>query len=101
MFSRVATSDYMVHSSTNWTRISWEGAEQSQWIKMNVNYIDEDLIETYGMNIFKGRGFSREFGADKGHVVILNEAAVREIGWDDPVGRNIRYFGDYKLTNLG
>jgi ABC-type antimicrobial peptide transport system permease subunit len=97
----VATSDYMVHSSTNWTRVSWEGAEENQWIKMNVNYIDEDLIETYGMNIVKGRGFSREFGAEKGHVVILNEAAVREIGWEDPVGRNIRYFGDYKLGNLG
>jgi len=97
----VATSDYMVHSSTNWTRVSWEGAEQNQWIKMNVNYIDEDLIETYSMNIVKGRGFSREFGAEKGHVVILNEAAVKVIGWDDPVGRNIRYFGDYKLGNLG
>ncbi len=98
---RVATSDYMVHSSSNWTRVSWEGAEDGQWIKMNVNYIDEDLLETYGMNIVKGRGFSREFGADKGNVVILNEAAVKEIGWENPVGRNIRYGRDYKLGGLG
>jgi len=33
--------------------------------------------------------------------VILNEAAVKEIGWKEPIGKNIRYWGDYKLTNIG
>jgi putative ABC transport system permease protein len=91
----------MMHSSSNWTRISWEGAVQGEWIKINVNYIDEDLLETYGMTVMKGRAFSREYGSDQGNVVILNEAAVREIGWKDPIGKNIRYWGDYKLTNIG
>ncbi len=98
---QVATADYMMHSSVNWTRISWEGAAEGEWIKMNVNYIDEDIIETYGMAMAKGRAFSREYGSDQGNVVILNEAAVREIGWEEPVGKNIRYWGDYKLTNIG
>jgi len=98
---RVATADYMMHSSTNWTRISWEGATEGEWMKINVNYVDEDLLETYGMTVVKGRAFSREYGSDQGNVVILNEAAVREIGWEEPVGKNIRYWGDYKLTNIG
>ncbi len=98
---QVATADYMMHSSVNWTRISWEGAAEGEWIKINVNYIDEDIIETYGMAMAKGRAFSREYGSDQGNVVILNEAAVREIGWEEPVGKNIRYWGDYKLTNIG
>jgi putative ABC transport system permease protein len=91
----------MMHSSTNWTRISWEGATEGEWMKINVNYIDEDLLETYGMTVVKGRAFSREYGSDKGNVVILNEAAVREIGWEEPVGKNILYWGDYKLDNIG
>jgi putative ABC transport system permease protein len=70
-------------------------------MKINVNYIDEDLLETYGMNVVKGRAFSKEYGSDRGNVVILNEAAVREIGWEEPIGKNIRYWGDYKLTNIG
>jgi putative ABC transport system permease protein len=97
----VASADYMMHSSNNWTRIAWEGAAEGEWIKINVNYIDEDLIETYGMTMVKGRAFSREYGADRGNVVILNEAAVREIGWEEPIGKNIRFYGDYKLTNVG
>jgi len=70
-------------------------------MKMNVNYIDQDLMDTYGMTIVQGRGFSREYGADQGHVVILNEAAVKHIGWVEPVGKHIRYWGDYKHTRIG
>jgi len=97
----VATADYMMHSSTNWTRISWEGATEGEWMKINVNYIDEDLLETYGMTVVKGRAFSKEYGSDQGNVVILNETAVKEIGWEEPIGKNIRYWGDYKLNNIG
>lgn len=99
--TQVAAHDYMPHSSTNWTRVSWEGAAQGEWMKMNVNYIDEHLLDAYGMTIVQGRGFSREFGADRGPVVILNQTAVKEIGWEDPVGKHIRYYGDYKLGPVG
>ncbi|MFA9455074.1 MAG: ABC transporter permease, partial [Candidatus Aminicenantaceae bacterium] len=97
----VAAHDYMPHSSSNWTRVSWEGAAEGEWMKMNVNYVDQELLDTYGMTIVAGRGFSREFGADQGHVVVLNEAAVKHIGWEEPVGKNIRYWGDYKHTQIG
>ena len=97
----VATADYMMHSSTNWTRISWEGATEGDWMKINVNYIDEDFLETYGMTVVEGRDFSKEYGSDQGNVVILNETAVKEIGWEEPIGKNIRYWGDYKLNNIG
>ncbi|MBW2208426.1 MAG: FtsX-like permease family protein [Deltaproteobacteria bacterium] len=70
-------------------------------MKMNVNYIDKDLMDTYGMTIAAGRGFSPEYGADQGPVVILNESAVKQIGWEDPVGKHIRYWGDYKHTQVG
>lgn len=97
----VAASDYIPHSSTNWTRISWEGAAEGDWMKINVYYIDENLIPTYGMTITDGRSFSREFISDLGQVVILNESAAERIGWDQPVGKNIRYGGDYRLNDLG
>jgi len=97
----VAAHDYMPHSSSNWTRVSWEGAAEDEWMKMNVNYIDKDLMDTYGMTIAAGRGFSPEYGADQGPVVILNESAVKQIGWEDPVGKHIRYWGDYKHTQVG
>jgi putative ABC transport system permease protein len=94
-------SDYKVYSSTNWTIISYEGAPGNTFLKINVNYVDENLMDTYNMKIVKGRGFSKEFVSDAGNAVILNETAARMIGWDDPIGKRLLYDVDYRSRSLG
>jgi putative ABC transport system permease protein len=50
-----------------------------------------------------GRAFSREFGTDQ-QAAILNEAAVKALGFAGPkgaVGRQIRYGNDYKYNVVG
>ncbi len=54
--------------------------------------IDEDFIETMGLKITQGRGFSREFNETRN--VIINESTIKEFGWDKPVGMKIRYLGE-------
>jgi len=52
--------------------------------------VDYDYVPTLGMRITRGRNFSREFGLDTtGQNAIINEAAVRALGWShtDPIGR--------------
>ncbi len=95
------TSDYKVYSSTNWTMISYEGAPDNTFLKINVNYVDENLMDTYNMKIVKGRGFSKEFAADGGNAAILNETAARMIGWDDPIGKRLLYDVDYRSRSVG
>jgi putative ABC transport system permease protein len=51
-------------------------------------FVDYDYIKTFKMKIINGRGFSREFSTDSSAIVI-NQAAVRLLGWKDPVGRKI------------
>jgi len=92
----VGISDYLPHNSINWTGFSWEGAADKQGIKVNINYIDENLLDTYGMTIVKGRDFSKDHLSDQGQVVILNQEAVRQMGLDDPVGKRIYYRVDYR-----
>ncbi len=53
--------------------------------------IDEDFIDTMGLEIVQGRGFSREFNETRN--VIINESTIKEFGWDEPVGMKIRYLG--------
>jgi putative ABC transport system permease protein len=48
----------------------------------------------------KGRNFSAAFPADKREGVLLNETAVRELGWDDPVGKEL-LTGGQKWTVIG
>src|SRR5690606_26056031 len=47
--------------------------------------VDPDYVETMGMTLVAGRGF--ETGAGRSAAVLLNEAAVRRLGWTDAVGR--------------
>jgi putative ABC transport system permease protein len=54
-----------------------------------------DFIETMGMHVISGRGFSKNFGNEDAKI-ILNEAAVRLMQLKDPVGKNIRLFDSTK-----
>jgi len=53
--------------------------------------VDDDFIPTLQLQVLKGRNFSKEF-ADSGSV-ILNEAAVNQIGWKEPLGQRLEYPG--------
>ncbi|MEP1094780.1 MAG: ABC transporter permease [Cyclobacteriaceae bacterium] len=56
--------------------------------------IDHDFLETLGITVKEGRGFSREFPSDSSGV-LLNESAVRQFGYENPVGSLLyRYGGD-------
>ncbi len=50
--------------------------------------IDYDYIPTLGMEIAKGRNFSREFGSDSS-AIIINETVAKMLEYDDPIGKQI------------
>jgi|WetSurMetagenome_2_1015567.scaffolds.fasta_scaffold00730_10 putative ABC transport system permease protein len=51
-------------------------------------FVDFNYIRTFGLKIIKGREFSKDFSTDSAAVVI-NQAAVKLLGWKDPIGRKI------------
>jgi putative ABC transport system permease protein len=54
--------------------------------------VDFDYLKVFGMEIVKGRDFNKDMGTDKTEAVIINEAGVKELGWeDDPIGKKIQY----------
>ena len=53
--------------------------------------VDEDFLETLGLTVVRGRGFSRDFNESRN--VLINEKAMRELGWPDPIGMRIRRTG--------
>jgi putative ABC transport system permease protein len=53
-------------------------------------------VETYGLRLVAGRGFSKETGTDHLAAFVLNETAVRALGWGLPsaaVGRAFAFDG--------
>ncbi len=55
--------------------------------------IDYDYLQTFGMQLAKGRNFSKEYGSDSG-AVIINETAAQILGYKDPIGQKIYRSGD-------
>lgn len=95
--------DYPVCESTNWTRVSWDGAQENEFIRMNVNYTDHNYLDVYQMRLVEGNGFSgKQLGTEaEGNQVILNQAALHRIGMKDPIGKKLRYGGDYRGGVVG
>jgi putative ABC transport system permease protein len=49
---------------------------------------DDDFVKTLDMKITAGRNFSKAFSMDSS-AVIINETAVKRLGWTDAVGKKI------------
>jgi putative ABC transport system permease protein len=57
------------------------------------NYaVDDNFFTTLGMQIIKGRNFSGL--SDTLNSIIVNENMVKYYGWDNPIGKQVRYPGD-------
>ncbi|WP_018611151.1 ABC transporter permease [Segetibacter koreensis] len=46
--------------------------------------VDYDYIKTLGLQLVAGRDFSKSMGTDKDHAFILNETAVKQLGFNVP-----------------
>ena len=66
-------------------RIPGDGQKESLVTRMIS--MDDDFINTIGMEIIEGRGFAPQFNDSLS--MILNEAAVEKLGLSDPVGQRI------------
>jgi len=54
--------------------------------------VDYGFLNTYRIELLKGRFFLKEFPSDSAAVVI-NQAALKEIGTDNPVGKDLNFVG--------
>jgi putative ABC transport system permease protein len=62
--------------------------EQDKAISMQCWQIDEDYIQTLGMEIIQGRNFSKQFKTDSS-AVIINESTAKLLGFENPIGKKI------------
>jgi putative ABC transport system permease protein len=71
-----------------------EGQNMNDSKHTRMNYVDEDFLNTLEFKPVAGRLFSSQFKSDTGNRIIVNENAIKEIGFasaQKAVGQNI-YF---------
>lgn len=69
---------------------------------MGTYLTDYDHLKAMGLSLKEGRNFSTEFPSDS-LAVMVNEATVKEMEWENPLGEKLWYFGDTEqiLTVVG
>lgn len=55
----------------------------------NLMPVGDDFVPVMDIELLEGRDFSRRLLTDVGAAYIVNEAFVRAMGWDDPLGKRI------------
>ena len=76
----------------------WEGREEVETLTTYRTQVDHNYFDFYGIDVVKGRNFSREFPSDRVNAYIVNETIADYIGWKDPVGQKFSWSG---RSNMG
>ena len=66
-----------------------EGHDEDKGMMFDRLMIDNDLVETLQIKLREGRDFSADFPSDVGNTALINETAMKTLGWDDPIGKKI------------
>lgn len=84
---------------SNQIGFDWAGKDPSSTPLFGTIGVTQDFGKTINWHMLKGRDFSREFKSDT-LSMIINESAVKLIGFKNPVGQTIKFNGQ-KMTIIG
>jgi putative ABC transport system permease protein len=71
----------------------------SESISLRQIWIDHEYFNTFQMNIIEGHNFSPDLESDK-NAVIINEAAMKRLGWDNLKNKQLRVGGSGRIVQV-
>ena len=89
----VTAASALPHMIFNVNDLEWEGKGTENPVDVNFLYVDHDYAETFGLEIIRGRDFSKEFAADSSEAFVVNESALPLLGFEDPLGKKLTLAG--------
>lgn len=91
----VSSSDALPNTTFIGGGIDYPGKPNDVHFEISHAAVDYNFLDLYGIKIVEGRKFLRQHPSDGNNAIILNETAVHELGWENPIGRRIRYTTPY------
>ena len=71
--------------------VQWDGKDPNLDIQFTQSAVGYDFINTMHLQMKEGRDFSKDFATDSvGYI--LNESAVKTIGYKDPIGKPLTFW---------
>ncbi|NRB51295.1 MAG: ABC transporter permease [Saprospiraceae bacterium] len=80
---------------------TWEGKAPEDGDVFTTLRVTPDFGQTVGWQVLEGRDFSSDLSTDS-TAFVINEAAVKYLGFEDPIGKTINWGGDdlYKIIGV-
>lgn len=69
---------------------AWEGRKEEEELYIYCNYVDHNFLDLFEIELLEGRNFSPTHPKDTLNNYILNEAALKKLGWSSAVGKRFR-----------
>ena len=95
---------YRITGYSGRLRLAWPNGDRTKERTLRINEVDDSFFETFEIPVLRGRAFSADVASDTSQAIILNETAVRLLGWeDDPIGKQIVLpaYDNLSLTVIG
>jgi predicted permease len=90
----------LIGRNNNTSGLEWDGKNPDDNILFENVGTNYGLLETLGVEMAEGRTYSEEYGSDSTKI-IFNEAAIRVMNMENPIGKTIKLWGEYQLQIIG
>jgi putative ABC transport system permease protein len=97
--SKRAPAGRLLDSPGFWAEV--DGNRIQSAFAMPHNRVEQDFLRTYGMTLVAGRDFSEDIPTDAAEAFILNETAVRRLGFKNPEAAVGASFGTFAPNRNG
>ncbi|MEQ8425344.1 MAG: FtsX-like permease family protein, partial [Cyclobacteriaceae bacterium] len=89
--THVSNSSFFISGGywKDWYFVEREGMPEMKQVELYEVFSDDELFSTLEIKLLQGRTFDVNIPSDSGAAFILNEAAVKELGWKEPLGKRI------------
>lgn len=95
-----STGHNFLGRNNNTSGLQWPGKNPDDLILFENVSVDYGMLETLGVELAEGRFFSEEYGTDSTKI-IFNEAAVRVMNLENPIGQKIKFWDQFDMEIVG
>ncbi|MBN1783109.1 ABC transporter permease [bacterium] len=97
---RVSTGSRLPTAILSGSYFEW-GVRDNVGRRICTTFTDYDYLKTFDIQLAAGRYYSPDFPDDARNSIVVNEAAVRKVGLESPVGKPFPFDGqDYTLIGI-
>jgi putative ABC transport system permease protein len=89
--SHASNSSFFISGmyGSDWYFVEQEGKGEMKHVELHEVFSDDELFSTLRIKLLQGRTFNANIPSDSGAAFVINESAVKALGWKDPIGKRI------------